>query len=150
MKWLASAPLSKWEKAAIVFFLGVVFPLVGAMVEYRSAFLSRRMGDLDCFLRAAWAVRNDDDLYAVTSDNGWHYNYPPLYAVLMTPLADPPRGESKEGYLPYPVSVAICFLLNVTCLFVGVHTLASALEERTNLGDQPRYCRRWWALRLAP
>lgn len=150
MNLLAVAPLSKFEKWAVVFFLGVILPLVGAMVEYRSAFLSRRMGDLDCFLRGAWAVRNDADLYAVTSDNEWHYNYPPLYAILMTPLADPPRGEATDGYLRYPVSVAICFLMNVTCLFVGVHLLASALEERTNLGEQPMFCRRWWALRLLP
>jgi hypothetical protein len=54
------------------------------------------------------------------------------------------------GYVAYPVSVAICFLLNVTCLFLGVHQLASALEERTSLGEQPRFCRRWWALRLVP
>jgi hypothetical protein len=120
------------------------------MVEYRSAFLTRRMGDLDVFLRAAWAVRNDADPYEITSDNDWHYLYPPLYAILMTPLADPPRGMDKSGYLPYAASVAICYLLNLFCLFLGVQTLASALEERTSLGAQPKYCRRWWALRVIP
>jgi hypothetical protein len=32
-------------------------------------------------------------MYGITEDNGWHYNYPPLYAILFTPLADPPRRE---------------------------------------------------------
>lgn len=126
---------------------------LGGLVEYRSAFLSRRMGDLDVFLRAAWAVRNGEDLYAITSDNDWHYIYPPLYAILMTPLADPPRGADATGYLPYAGSVAICYLLNLFCLFMGVHMLGSALEERADdagFRAQPRFCRRWWLLRLWP
>ncbi|MBI1833182.1 MAG: DUF2029 domain-containing protein, partial [Planctomycetes bacterium] len=92
MRWLALTPLSRVEKALVFGLLFVVLPLLGVMVELRSALMMRRMGDLDCFLRAAWAVRHDADLYAVTSDNDWHYNYPPFYAILMTPLADPPRG----------------------------------------------------------
>jgi alpha-1,2-mannosyltransferase len=131
-----------------LFFL--VLPILGGIVEMRSAFLMRRMGDLDCFLRAGWAVRTGSDLYSVTSDNDWHYNYPPLYAILMAPLADPPRGIDNAGYLPYSVSVGICFALNLLCLFVSVHVLASAIEERTTLADQPRFCLRWWALRMLP
>ena len=142
----AIKPLTRWEKAGLALF-ALVFVALGGMVEYRSAFLTRRMGDLDVFLRAAWAVRTDEDPYKVTSDNDWHYLYPPLYAILMTPLADPPRGIDNAGYVPYPVSVAICFLINVLCLFLGVHTLASALEERTSIGEQPTFCRRWWLLR---
>jgi hypothetical protein len=111
------------------------------------------MGDLDVFLRAAWAVRNDADLYAVTSDNDWHYLYPPLYAILLTPLADPPQGEVASGYVPYAISVAICYLVSLLALYLGVHTLASALEENSedsSFRTQPRYCRRWWMLRLTP
>ena len=103
---------------------------LGGVVELPSAFLERRMGDLDVFLRAAWAVRTGGDLYAVTSDNGWHYIYPPLYAIFMTPLADPPREADTAGYLPIAVSVAICYLLNHLSLFAGAHVLASALEDR--------------------
>ena len=111
------------------------------------------MGDLDVFLRAAWAVRNGADLYKVTSDNDWHYIYPPLYAILMTPLADPPKGEDLSGYVPYSISVAICYIINLLSLFLGVHVLASALEERAEgavLPARPKYCRRWWMLRLWP
>jgi hypothetical protein len=122
-------------------------------VELRSAFLQRRMGDLDCFLRAAWAVRADADLYAVKSDNDWHYNYPPLCAILMTPLADPPKGHDTTGFVPYPISVAICFLFNVLCMFAAAHFLASAFEQTSDdddLRSQPRFCLRWWALRVLP
>ena len=148
----AIKPLGRWERCGLSLFVLLLCAL-GGLVEYRSAFLTRRMGDLDVFLRAAWAVRNGEDLYQVTSDNDWHYIYPPLYAILMTPLADPPRDADPAGYLAYPVSVAICYLLNLLCLFVGVHLLASALEERIGVpsfATQPRYCRRWWALRVLP
>jgi len=148
----AMRTLYRWEKVLLAGFFLVLLPALGALVEYRSAFLSRRMGDLDCFLRAGWAVRTGNDLYAVTSDNDWHYNYPPFLAILAVPLADPPRGEDSAGYLPYGWSVAICYLLNVLCLFASAHVLASALEERMadNGGTLPRFCARWWALRSWP
>lgn len=148
----ATEPLNRLERWGLVGFV-ILLAAIGGMVEYRSAFLTRRMGDLDVFLRAAWAVRNGEDLYAITSDNDWHYIYPPLYAILMTPLADPPRGADTTGYLPYPVLVAICFLLNVGFLFLGVHALASALEASADdaaLRGQPPFCRRWWWLRMIP
>src|SRR5262249_13819404 len=68
-----------------------------------------RMGDLGCYLRAGYAVRTGGaHLYDYTDDNGWHYNYPPLFAVLMAPLADPPardvslRGAGAVGLLGAP------------------------------------------------
>jgi hypothetical protein len=91
MRTFLMRPLSKWEKAGLALLLLTVFGF-GALVEYRSAFLSRRMGDAGCFLRAGWSVRAGGwQLYHVSCDNKWHYNYPPLLAVLMTPLADPPE-----------------------------------------------------------
>src|SRR5438105_12876445 len=115
MDWGATRPIGRWEKFGLAFFLfGLV--AVGVLVEYRSALLTRRMGDLDVFLRAAWAVRNNADLYTIASDNDWHYIYPPLYAILLTPLADPPRDADPTGYLPYAYSVAICYLINLLCL----------------------------------
>jgi hypothetical protein len=145
----ATAPLSRWGKIGVVGFF-VFLIAFGGLVEFRSALLSRRMGDLDVFLRAAWAVRNDADIYAITSDNDWHYLYPPLYAILMTPLADPPKDADSTGYVPYKYSVAICFLLSLLSLFVGVHVLASALEECIFAGGQPAFRRRWWLLRILP
>jgi hypothetical protein len=90
----AFPPLKPWEKlcVALLFASAVAF---GVRVEHKSAFLSRRMGDLGCYLRAAWAVRAGVSMYGLTEDNGWHYNYPPLYAILLTPLADPPARDSS-------------------------------------------------------
>jgi hypothetical protein len=90
----AFGSLKTWEKVCVVWLLASVV-LFGLFVEYRSAFLSRRMGDVDCYLRAAWAVRAGVDMYGLTEDNGWHYNYPPLYAILLTPLADPPSRDAS-------------------------------------------------------
>lgn len=164
--------LQRWEKWALVL---AVFYLVlfGAVVELRSAFLNYRKGDLGVFLRAAWAVRSGADLYDVTDDNGFHYLYPPLFAIVLTPLADPPSGADRTGTLPYPVSVGIWYLLNLACLALAVHCLASALSQavspRPRPGEEglgargdssaasralhfvPRGVRkRWWILRLVP
>lgn len=145
-------PLTKWQRALVAAFL-LGFALFGVAVEVRSAFLSRRMGDLGVYLRAGWAVRVGADLYSVTDDNEWHYNYPPLFAILMAPLADPPKGSALPRAVPYAASVAIFYALNVMLLFAGVHALASALESTPALasaGEVVRFGRRWWMLRILP
>jgi hypothetical protein len=152
MKDPATQRPSRPEWAALLTFLALMLAF-GGMVELRSAYLSRRMGDLGCYLRPAWAALAGRDIYDITDDNGWHYNYPPLYALLMIPLADPPRGHDTTGFVPYSASVAIVYLLNLACLALAVHLLATALERNAadqSFRDQPRYCRRWWALRIWP
>lgn len=147
-----AASLSRWEKCAL-WALPVIVVLFGGLVELRSAFLKRRMGDLTCYLRAAWAVRTGADLYAVTDDNGWHYNYPPLLAILLVPLADPYPDADRAGMMPFPVSVAVWYVFNVLCLAAAVHGLASALERTSpdlRVRGQPVRGRRWWALRVLP
>jgi hypothetical protein len=144
--------LGGWEKAALGG-LALAALLFGVLVEVRSCFLSRRMGDLDCYLRAAWAVRTGRDLYAVTDEHRWHYNYPPLLAILLVPLADPPPGADRSGMVPYPVAVAIWYLFNLACVALSVHWLASAVEQTAAdpaVRRQPAGCRRWWALRVLP
>jgi hypothetical protein len=133
--------------------LAVAFVLFGFVVEGRSAFLTRHRTDLQVYLRAAWAVRAGADLYTVTDDNYWHYHYPPLFAILMTPLADPPLGAAPLLTTPFPIAVAVWYVFSVGCLAVGVHWLAGALEDTSPdpaVRTQPRGCRRWWALRVLP
>jgi hypothetical protein len=144
--------LSRWEKRGL-FLLVFFFVCFGVSVEYRSAFLTRRMTDLGVYLRAAWAVQDGQDIYDVTDDNGWHYLYPPLFAILLRPFAEPPPGVYPEAAVPFEVSVALWYLFGVLCLIVAVHWLASALEETSpdpRVRGQPRGCRRWWALRVIP
>ncbi len=144
--------LSKWQRRGLLLFTLLIIGF-GVLTEVRSVYLKRRMGDLGCYLRAAWAVRAGADLYAVSDDNGWHYNYPPLLAILAVPLADAPPGVDRAGLLPYAVSVGVWYAGCVLCLFMAVHMLAGALEKTSpdpEVRFQPAGCRRWWALRLLP
>ncbi len=87
------------------------------------------MGDLGVYLRAAWAVRADpNNLYDCTDQNGWHYSYPPLFAILMEPLGEAPQPVGADP-TPFAVAVAIFYLINILCLLLAVHVLASALES---------------------
>jgi hypothetical protein len=147
-----SPALSRGERLAVVLFLLALVGF-GVLVEVRSAYLRRRMGDLSVYLRASWAVRAGVNIYDVTDENGWHYHYPPLFALLLSPLADPPPGASHAGMVPYPVSVAIFYVVNLLLLALSVHWLAGALEESSRhavVRDQDARCRRWWLLRLLP
>ena len=146
MSTSAAEPLNPWERRGVILLLLALVGF-GVLVEVRSAFLERRMGDLGCYLRAAWALRAGENLYDVVDDNRWHYNYPPLYAVLMMPLADPPREADAAGYVPYAVSAGVCYALNVLWLVLGVHWLASALESTAPCAATTR---RWWLLRTLP
>jgi hypothetical protein len=144
--------LARWERRGLVA-LAVLVILFGLVVEKRSAFMQRRMTDLGVYLRVAWAVRAGEDIYDTIDNNGWHYQYPPLFAILMVPLADPPAGVRAEGVVPYPVAVALWYGFSVLCLAAGVHTLARALEEQAAPalgGIPPTGCRRWWMLRVVP
>jgi alpha-1,2-mannosyltransferase len=140
----------EWAVLPVLLVIAIGF---GAMVELRSAYLSRRMGDLTCYLRPAWAALVGENIYDIKDPNGWHYNYPPLYAILLMPLADPPPGYDSAGFVPYPISVAIVYALNIACLALAVHLLAGAMQRYSTdpvMRDQPRFCRRWWALRVWP
>lgn len=146
------AALSHWQRRGLIG-LAVLALLFGCLVEYRSAFLKRRMTDLDVYLRAAWAVRSGHDLYQIEDDNHWHYHYPPLFAILMTPLADAPAGQDRTGMLPFAASATIWYIFNWLCLALGIHLLASALEQRSSRPEVRGVQvggRRWWALRVIP
>jgi len=139
-----SAIPSRWRRFCLAGLL-LGFLAFGVVVEIRSAFLKRHMTDWGVFARAAWAVRAGEDPYAVTDDNGWHYHYPTLFAILLAPLADPPAGVNRSGYLPFAVTVAVWYLFSLGCLVAAVHLLASALEQVS-----PGLSSRWWALRVWP
>jgi hypothetical protein len=181
-------PLTRREGILVGLIL-LGFVAFGVLVEYRSAFLRRRMGDVGVYLRAAWAVRTGGrSLYTLTDDNGWHYHYPPLFAVLLSPLADPPTRSltltscASVGVgavpgngplqalaalaacpaplepdigptLPFAISVGIFYALNLVCMALAVHVLASALERASDIPGVAGVTfrqRRWWWLRLLP
>jgi hypothetical protein len=140
------------ERAGLALFLAALVVFCGITVA-RSAFLPTRLGDWNVFTRAAWAVRTGGDLYDVTDDKGFHYLYPPLFAILLTPLADAPAGVARTWMLPYSATVAIWYVLNVIFAGLAMHLLASALERASPLGGAEGLShqnRRWWRLRMWP
>jgi alpha-1,2-mannosyltransferase len=144
--------LNRFDRVGLVV-LAAVFVLFSGLVQYRSAlYPPRRLGDWNVFARAAWAARTGGDLYAIADDNGFHYLYPPTFAILLAPLADAPAGAPRAGLLPYPLTVLYWYFFNLTCLALAAHWLASVLEEATRrCGDvRPLVSRRWWGLRVWP
>src|SRR6266852_4101285 len=67
---LQRTTLTPWQRWLPIALLCVIVGFSG-IVELRSAFLKRPMTDLQVYLRAAWAVRTETDLYKATDDNGW-------------------------------------------------------------------------------
>jgi hypothetical protein len=146
------APLNAWDRLGLFLFFLVIVGF-GIHVEIRSAFLKRHQTDLGVYLRAGWAVRAGEDIYDITDENDWHYQYPPLFAILMTPFADPPPGADRTGYLPFAATSALWYVLNIGLLFFALHCLATILEADATdpaVRSLPTGCRRWWQLRALP
>lgn len=138
--------LTRTERIALAVFFAMIL-VFGALVVWRSSYMSYRHTDFGVYARAAWAVRTGHDIYNVTDDGGLHYCYPPTFAVLMAPFAEPPALEQGGRFLPFGISVAIWYALSVGFAFAAAHILASAVESTTN-DESDR--RRWWALRVWP
>lgn len=142
----------RWALVALLI-LSIGF---GAITLARSAFMHSRHTDADVYFRAAWAIRAGADPYRVTDTHQWHYHYPPLLAILLVPLADPPEDAppgTESAPISYPLAVALWYLLNLVMLGWASHGLASAIETSSS---QPVYRdirpfeRRWWQGRLLP
>jgi hypothetical protein len=74
-------------------------------------------------------------------------------ALAASPTPLEPDVPPAVPCVPYAVSVAVCYLLNLLCLIGGVHVLARALERTGGGPGVPGVVpggRRWWALRVVP
>jgi hypothetical protein len=137
-------PLRRWEKAVLALAaLGVV--AFGVLTEVRSCFLETRHTDFTVYVRAAWAARAGHDLYAVADEHAWHYCYPPTFALLLTPLADPPPGEPRDGYPPLWLAAGLWVVVSTLAAIWAVHVMARAV-----LPDAVPWTRRWWYARTVP
>lgn len=139
-----SQRLLRGERIGLAFLALFVIAFAG-IIELRSCFQKTRKTDFEVYLRAAWAVRTGEDIYQVTCSNRYHYTYPPAFAVVMQPFADAPPGASRDGLLPFSVSVACWTLFNFLLVSRMAHVLANlALPHET------RGSRRWWYARTVP
>ena len=149
-----------WLAVALFVLLGF-----GVNLEQRTALRRTPMTDLGVFSCAAWAVLNGDNLYTISEWHGWHYGYPPVMAILFTPLAEPipagrpslapgvPRTEANTlwGYgidshrrfyglhkdnARFFCIVAIWYVVSLVLVFLAAHALACALEG-SRLRDPP-------------
>jgi hypothetical protein len=144
------APATARQGRALAVFLLVAGVLFGGWTVYKSTRM--KQGDAHVFFRAAWAVRQGGaSLYEVTDHHGWHYHYPPLFAILIAPLADPPPSAAAGSYLPDWASLAVLYLINLASLAGGLHLLAGAIEAHLPAAPDAGVARRrWWLLRLGP
>lgn len=145
-------PLNNKQKIGLSALLLLII-LFGMWVELRGAFLKRPMTDLGVYLRAGYAVRENIDIYSITDDNGWHYVYPPFFAILMSPIAHPPKDADTSGYIPYKFTVGFWYVLTFALGILGIHLLANTLEkttENTKLKNPIVFSQQWWALRIIP
>jgi hypothetical protein len=107
-------------------------------------------GDVQVFFRAAWAIWTGYPLYEVTDNHGWTYHYPPTFALLLGPFANPLPGYPQPAWaLPYAASIAIWYVFNALCAILSVHLWARALERYAPLQAEA-FWQAWWMLRLAP
>lgn len=110
-----------------VLLLTVLFAVFGAITFMRSAMQQTRKTDLTVYLRAAWAVHENEDLYRVTDEHDWHYHYPPLLAALLVPFAQPPLGSEAKPWIPFGTVVILWYLASVAFVVTSSPWLASRI-----------------------
>jgi Glycosyltransferase family 87 len=108
-------------------------------------------GDVEVFFRAGWAIWTGYPLYQVFDHHGWTYHYPPTFALLMGLFASPLPDHPQPGWaLPYPVAVAVWYLINVACLLGALHVWAKTVERARPIEAKAGYLQRPWALVIWP
>lgn len=146
--------LHRMERALLCAFFIALLAL-GVSTLARSALLKFRHTDAGVYFRAAWAVQHGTSIYEISDDNAWRYQYPPLLAILLVPLADAPSPpcELHQFRLSYAAAIVVWYAVNVGALAAGVHLLAGAIETTSPspaLRKPLRFGRRWWRLRFWP
>ncbi|MFN8856160.1 MAG: hypothetical protein ACK50P_11385, partial [Planctomycetaceae bacterium] len=102
---LRSDVRTHWAVYLGVFLALLIWCAVDVMVRARvdPEKPSLHMTDVTVYTEAAKAILAGEDPYQVTNIRGWPYIYPPLFAVLMSPLAP----------LPEPWQAAVWFWISV-------------------------------------
>jgi len=108
-------------------------------------------GDAQVYFRAGWAIWAGYPLYQVSDHHGWFYVYPPPFAFLMEPFADPLPGYANPAWaLPYPLALAAWFAVGVCALAAATHMLANAIARSSGFSPNATSITPFWASRLGP
>lgn len=108
--------------------LALFFAAFAVITVVRSAYQQTRKTDLTVYLRAAWAAHAGEDLYTITDEHGWHYHYPPLFASLMVPFAQPPADSGESAWVPFPTVVVVWYLFGLFCIVASTLALSKSLS----------------------
>jgi hypothetical protein len=136
----------EWIAVALVVVLTLSFLPV---VVWKTVTLGQ--GDVQVFFRAGWAIWTDYPLYEVTDHHGWTYHYPPTFALLMGPFANPLPGHPQTLWaLPYTAATVVWYAINSLCLLLSLHVWANALERHWPVQTKAGLLQGPWALRLGP
>ena len=101
----------RWSRSLVA--LVVYLPILAARTAHN-------LGDVQVFFRAAWAVWTGYPLYQVVDVHGWSYHYPPIFAILMGPFADPLPGYPGLSWaLPFAVSVGVFYALSIAAMLLA-------------------------------
>jgi hypothetical protein len=141
---LAHPGRREWIAVALIAGLVILF-----LPEVMWKAVGLGQGDAQVFFRAGWAAWTGYPLYQVTDHHGWTNHYPPTFALLMGPFANPlPDYPQPWWSLPFPVAIAVWYLLNAACLLLAIHVWANALERHRPIAARPGSLQRPFALRL--
>jgi hypothetical protein len=108
----------------------VAFGLTSVRARAQVANVAKHDSDFTCYTAAGAAAFAGQDPYAATNPRGWHYLYPPLFAMLVAPL-----------HRLHPELQAVAwFLVNVALIFACYFECARivAFLRRTEAG-MPRW-----------
>ncbi|HRK62091.1 MAG TPA: glycosyltransferase family 87 protein [Candidatus Omnitrophota bacterium] len=81
--------------------------ILGYSTVYRAAWGEKSRTDLTVYLRAAEAIPDGENIYAVENQRHWHYVYLPLLAILLIPFTSLPLW--LNALLWYALSIATLF-----------------------------------------
>lgn len=97
--------------------------ILGYSTVYRAALGEKSRGDLTVYLRAAEAIQQNENIYAVENERHWHYVYLPLLAILMLPFLG----------LPLWLASLFWYLISLAALGGTVWGLRSFFKNREHL-----------------
>jgi len=134
----AVQPLNWWHRSFIGLFLFAI-----AAYGIWLAMESTPSQVLQSSLQAGWNVLHNKGMY---DDQPRVYRGPPLMAIAAAPFGNSSDGSHASDSVPYPLTRALWFFVNVLCFWLATHWLVSLLETK----DNPVSPQRWWLHRLLP